>query len=732
MVAGWCRARVPALWLALACCPRSAQVPTAGLRSQADASAYPSILSRMEHIILQILERLRSGQEVDDRELLRITHAALKLSGIGDSRAYAKRLLTPYYERVKATEPERWKSWDITPELERRLLAVLRVKPRRTASGVAPITVITKPWPCSGACRFCPSDVRMPKSYLSAEPACERAKQNYFDPYLQVRVRLAALARMGHATDKVELIVLGGTWSDYPEGYQLWFARELFRALNDADDSPERLDDEAFLGRLAHYERGRSGAYAQERTGGHADARAGEFAGPSGYGPALADADAVAEAQRAVTAGELSYNAAVRRLYGAGESGAGEHGPWEPGGGARAAREDLEREQRINETARHRVVGLVVETRPDAATPEALTLIRRLGATKVQMGVQSTSQRVLDINHRGVRVACIEESFELLRAFGFKIHAHAMVNLLGSTPREDIADYRRLVSASAFQPDEIKLYPCALIESAPLARDYASGAWCPYTEDELVDVLVADVLATPAFCRISRMIRDFAAKDIVAGNKKSNLRQLIDERMREAGEASSRAAGKGDGRNFGGALSPGSPASAGLACLPAAGPDDASSAIDSAAAPIREIRSREVALGDVDVSTLTLDVLTYETTNTSERFLQWVTPEGRIAGFLRLSLPREDYLRAHAGRLPVRPGEAMIREVHVYGTVSRLGEQTGSAQHLGLGRALVERACELAREAGYGRINVISAVGARAYYRRLGFVDNGLYQQRVL
>ena len=118
-------------------------------------------------------------------------------------------------------------------ELERRLLQVLRMKPRRTASGVATITVITKPWPCSGDCLFCPNDLRMPKSYLHAEPACARAEQNCFDPYLQVSARLTALSQMGHATDKIELIVLGGTWSDYPQGYQTWFMSELFRALND-------------------------------------------------------------------------------------------------------------------------------------------------------------------------------------------------------------------------------------------------------------------------------------------------------------------------------------------------------------------------------------------------------------------------------------------------------------------------------------------------------------------
>ena len=204
----------------------------------------------MEEIILQILDALRRGETVDDRALVKLVHAQARRAG-GDKRAFAKRRLLPFYQRVKREEPERWARWGITPELEEGLIKVLRMKPRRSASGVATITVITKPWPCSGSCIFCPSDVRMPKSYLADEPACaraeqacpksylvnepacERAVQSLFDPYLQVSARLTALSQMGHATDKIELIVLGGTWSDYPVEYQIWFMRELFRALND-------------------------------------------------------------------------------------------------------------------------------------------------------------------------------------------------------------------------------------------------------------------------------------------------------------------------------------------------------------------------------------------------------------------------------------------------------------------------------------------------------------------
>ncbi len=641
----------------------------------------------MEDIVLQILDALRRGETVDDRALVKLVHTQVKKTG-ADKSAYAKRRLLPFYLRVKSEEPERWARWQITPEIERKLIATLRMKPRRSASGVATITVITKPWPCSGACLFCPSDVRCPKSYLADEPACARAVQACFDPYLQVSARLSTLAQMGHPTDKIELIVLGGTWSDYPEEYQVWFMCELFRALNDRDA--------AVGGYLTDGVRARSEFYK----------RAGILHTGNERFP-----DAIDDMQRRVTAGELSYNQAVAQLYGA-DSG------WQAAARMqRATMDELVEQQRRNERAAHRVVGLVIETRPDAITPQALVQIRRMGATKIQMGVQSTDQRILDENNRGIRIEQIERAFSLLRLFGFKIHAHMMVNLLRSTPESDMRDYKRFVTSPAFQPDEVKLYPCALIESARLREQYELGAWRPYDEDELVGVLIADILATPAFCRVSRMIRDFSTGDIIAGNKKPNLRQLVEERLR-AQEAS-----------------------------------------------VREIRYREIATGEVDVATLRLDEVTYETATTSERFLQWVTPEGRIAGFLRLSLPDAASIEALLAELTARgeaiadavhpagaspdagaaspdgllapaglvaPGEAMIREVHIYGGAARVGEGGVAAQHHGLGRQLIDRACVLARAAGYARINVISAVGTREYYRRLGFYNHGLYQQKSL
>ena len=575
----------------------------------------------------------------------------------GPVRYVAKKKLLPFYQEVKEHRPERWRTWGVSPAEEALLVRTLQVKPRRTASGVATVTVLTKPWPCSSACLYCPNDVRMPKSYLHDEPACQRAERNWFDPYLQVTARLRTLHQMGHVTDKVELIVLGGTWSDYPEAYQIWYMHELFRALND-------MGCEATVERESEARRGQyhSAGIACERDD---------------------LADWAAEAQARVTAGDASYNETVRSLYACGTHVDGNGwvaaAQWQT-----ATFPQLEALQRKNESTEHRCVGLVVETRPDAVTPNRLATLRRLGCTKLQMGIQSLDEHILAANHRGIGVDRMQQAFELARIFGFKTHAHFMTNLLGATPESDAADYRRMVEHPAFKPDEIKLYPCALVDGTGLVAHWRDGSWRPYTEQELVNLLAEDVLATPPFTRISRMIRDISAHDIMTGNKKVNLRQLVDLELAKRSE------------------------------------------------PVQEIRSREIAFGAAANDELSLSEVAYETTNTHEVFLQWVTPDNRIAGFLRLSMPNADYVNAHATDLPINAGEAMIREVHVYGRVAGLHQGGENAQHRGLGRMLIERACNIARENGYTAINVISAIGTRGYYRKQGFTDNGLYQQRSL
>jgi len=598
----------------------------------------------MESIILDILAELREGGAGDDDELFsRVIGNPSRKTALS-AQPPSKRKVLAYYLRTRRDDPERWARWGIDAGCEKRLLAVLQVKRRRTASGVATITVITKPWKCASDCLYCPNDPRMPKSYLADEPACQRAERNHFDPYLQAASRLRALTSMGHVTDKVELIVLGGTWDDYPPDYRHWFISELFRALNDDDDEREE--------RAQDLRRAPEGDRHRGPTRESAGRSVGEGAQATGRLTPLPPTCAAGDILRSLSSDEL------------------------------------QRQQQRNETAARRAVGLVIETRPDTITAESLTELRRLGCTKIQMGVQSLDPAVLHANRRDISIERIREAFELLRVFGFKTHVHFMLNLYGSTPEADKRDFAHLFSDPAYRPDELKLYPCALVAGTGLVAHFKDGSWRPYTEEELLEVLTADTLATPSYARISRMVRDISAHDILAGNRKANLRQLVEQRICDAGQR----------------------------------------------AQIHEIRYREIAADEVDLATVRLEALPYETTATDEYFLQWVTPEQRIVGFLRLSLPHAGYLRRRRAELPPELGAAMIREVHVYGKVAALDATGENAQHLGLGRRLIEAACEIARERGRTRINVISAVGTREYYRGLGFQDteSGLYQQREL
>ena len=526
------------------------------------------------------------------------------------------------------------------PRCEERedVLLRLRRKPQRSASGVTPVSILTRPHPCPGECIFCPADLRMPKSYLADEPGAQRAEQNAFDPYLQTWTRLQTYWHTGHPTDKIELIILGGTWSFYPEHYQIWFIRRAFDALHDFGRGIDRRAEvlEALRARTALHP-------AAPRVTAQVDGRL---------------------MQR-------NYNQVVHEVW-RGElqrSPLSEMATWE----------ELEAAHLENEIAPCRCVGLVIETRPDHISEAEVLRVRRLGCTKVQIGIQSLNDAVLAANRRGHDVAATRRALRLLRRAGFKIHAHWMPNLYGSTPSADILDYARLFDEPDFRPDELKIYPCSLIESAELMQRYEDGSWQPYSHDELLAVLTACLRRTPEYCRLTRIIRDIPSTDIVVGNQLTNFRQIAEEELAQQGERS------------------------------------------------RDIRAREIRQRRARLEELQLDEQRYRTSCSEEVFLQYITPQRDIVAFLRLSLPTDEPLTEELR------DAAMVREVHVYGQSLRLGEAAaGSAQHLGLGTQLLERAADLASAAGYARLAVISAMGTRDYYRRRGFVDGELYQLRDL
>jgi elongator complex protein 3 len=510
----------------------------------------------------KILEEVRQGVEVPK---------AIRMHPLSEGGYVGKHILIHTYRELSRSG-----EWPHDPTFIRRI----RMKPARTLSGVTTVTVLTKPYPCPGTCIFCPNIPEMPKSYLPDEPGAMRGAYHAFDPYDQTLARMEALESIGHPTDKIELLILGGTWSCYKEDYQAWFVQRCLDAMNGFESS------------------------------------------------------SLAEAQRE------------------------------------------------NEDAPHRNVGLVIETRPDWITPEEVRRLRALGVTKVQIGVQSLDDEILVLNKRGHTVDRTREAMSLLRIAGFKIVLHWMPNLLGSTLEMDREDFQRIWDDPGIRPDELKIYPCQLLEDTELFEIWERGEYQPYSTEELIN-LIADLKPfIPRYCRVNRVLRDIPSNNVVEGNKRTSLRQDVQHELKQRGGQ--------------------------CEC----------------------IRCREVRGKSIDTDVIRRQDLGYLTLTSEENFLSFITPKDRLAGYLRLSLPNAE--TPDLGLVDLE-GAAIIREVHIYGQSLTIGEeQEGAAQHAGLGLQLMEEAEEIAARRGYGRIAVISALGTRGYYRRLGYELGELYMVKDL
>jgi len=511
----------------------------------------------------KVLEAVRDGQEVRNAQRMYPLP--------GGAGFLAKHALVAAYRRL--VEQEIWEEDPV-------LLAKIRMKPIRTLSGVTTLTVLTKPHPCPGECVFCPTIEGMPQSYLPDEPGARRGLENEFDPYRQVASRLKALHDVGHPTEKIELLILGGSWSAYPKDYREWFLRRCFEAMN--GENP--LDNQ----------------------------------------------------------GDVS-------LY------------------------DV---QARNVNAEKRNVGLVIETRPDLINAEELKLLRKQGVTKIQIGIQSMNDEILEKNKRGHDSATTLKATALLREAGFKITAHWMPNLLGSTPDLDKEDFKRLWEENGVNPDELKIYPCQLLNSAPLYGIWQDGDYEPYDETTLLNLLADIKTMVPRYCRINRVIRDIPSTNVIEGSRNTSLRQDVAVEMARRGTK--------------------------CECV-----------------RCREIREQRMEAGE-----LVYDDFSYRAAGAEEHFLSYNTADDKLAGFLRLSLPNDD----NALDIDDLKDAAIIREVHVYGQSLEVGtEQEGMAQHAGIGKALIAHAERIAKDHGYQKIAVIAAVGTRAYYAGRGFELGELY-----
>ncbi len=453
---------------------------------------------------------------------------------------------------------------------ERERLKMLVRKPTRTLSGVAVIAAMTSPARCPhGVCIPCPGGVSCesssPQSYTGREPAAMRAAQHDFDPYDQVKARLDQLNEIGHPLDKAELIIMGGTITSRPIGYQHWFIKRCLEAMNDYSSTNG----------------GQSGSNWR------------------------------------------SFDELVQ----------------------------------ANQVAVVRNIGTTFETRPDWCGPEQIERMLSLGATKVELGVQSTLDSILHSMRRGHTVEDTINANTTLRVAGLKVGFHMMPGLPGSTPEKDLKVFRDLFESSSFRPDYLKIYPTLVVAGTKLHEMYLRGEYCPLGDEEAA-MLVSRIKAMlPRYVRLQRVQRDIPAHLIIAGVKKSNLRQLAGQKLEERQEK--------------------------CQC----------------------IRCREAGLRGVADADIELNHEVYTACGADEHFLSYESQDDTLVGFLRLRLGLT----------------ARVRELHVYGPMVPIGTRKEGWQHRGYGSLLLKAAEEIAKNAGYSELAVTSGIGARNYYGRLGY-----------
>jgi len=492
----------------------------------------------------------------------------------------------------------------------------------RSNSGVVTISVLTKPYPCPGRCIYCPTEVKMPKSYLSQEPVAARGLANNFDPFKQMHSRLKSLELNGHPIDKLEVIVIGGTFDYYEKSYQEFFMQEIFRAANEYNfEAKKKLEIK--------------------------------------------------------NKSNLDLNSLT-----------------------------LLELQKINETAKCRIVGLSVETRPDWINFEELNWLRYLGVTKIEIGVQHLDNQVLDFNGRDMTREKIAEATELMRAAGFKFVYHMMPNLPESNAEMDVQMFKDLYNTKDFHPDMLKIYPCVILKTTLLykmftrkiqkVKNLITGeyqekefSYQPYTDEKLIKVLAGCEREVKNYTRIIRMIRDIPATYILASSKKSNLRELVDAFHKK--------------ENF----------------------------------FQQDIRARQIRDTEVNLEDFSLRQTIYQTNHGKEYFLEYINiqDKDKIAGFVRLRL-QDDFFDSELSKYEnlknLTDKTAVIRELHVYGKLKKIGEEGNQVQHLGFGKKLMLAAEKIAKENNYKKIAVISGVGVRKYYEKLGYHLENTYMVKYL
>ena len=496
-----------------------------------------------------------------------------------------------------------------------------RAKTVRSNSGVIVVTVLTSPYPhgqkfsCRFNCYYCPDYPDMPRSYIPDEPAVKRGERNGWDAVNQVWDRLSALYLNGHPIDKLEVLVLGGTWDSYPVSYQEEFCRDVYYAAN-----------------------------------------------------------------------TFFENKDTRRME----------------------RLSLKDEIRINQTAKVRVIGLTLETRPDQINSESVLRYRNYGCTRVQLGVQHTDDKILKkINRECYRAETIRAIW-ILKNNCIKVDIHLMPDLPGSSPEIDRAMFNEVLESEHFQADQWKIYPCETTPYTVIQKWMESGKYVHYSDEELRELIMEVMHKTHPWIRLNRVIRDIPSTHILDGNPVPNLRQILEQEMKKRGW------------------------------------------------DCNDIRASEVGSdpdGLAQAKDAKIFVDEYEASEGKEFFIAFRSPDRKyLYGFCRLRLSKD---AGYSKDIPCpkdRKGElrhakeelvlaqsvlkdrAMIRELHVYGKITPVStDKKEGAQHYGFGRRLMLKAEEIAKANGYQKIAVISGVGVREYYsKKLGYHLEDTYMVKDL
>ena len=345
--------------------------------------------------------------------------------------------------------------------------------------------------------------------------------------------------------------------------------------------------------------------------------------------------------------------------------------------------------QTLNETSKIRCVGFTVETKPDYCKKTHIDLMLELGITRVEIGVQSLQEDVYRNINRGHTIDDVYDSFQVAKDSGYKIVAHMMPGLPGSTPEKDLEDFRKLFEDQRLKPDMLKIYPTLLLRDTGLAKLYEKGLYKPYPDDMLIDLLLEMKKTVPSWVRIMRIQREIESEYIINGNSGSNIRQILQQKLREQG----------------------------LHCN---------------CIRCREVGIRKLRRQDVNINLKRID---YDSSDGKEVFLSLEDSDKKVLfGYLRL----RKLAKPHRTELKEKDGmpSAIVRELHVLGQLVDIGRNsdfTTTSQHKGYGSRLLEKAEEIVKnEFGMNSISIISAIGTRQYYKKFGYELNGPYVSKVL